>query len=396
MTECERCLFTSDIAKINNSQCEYCDLHDKLEEEYIDFEQVLQQIKCETGKYNCIMGISGGLDSSTLLYSAVKKWNLKPLVIHFNNNWNTSVATSNMNKLVEKLNVDFITFKVNREEFNNLNKAFLKAGVPDADIPNDIAMTKIMYETADKYNIKYILNGHCFRTEGSTPRGWTYMDAKYIESIYTTYYNKKLINYPLFTFSDQIKYSLKNIEQVRPYYYKNVNRQILDKEMIDYIGWEKYGWKHGENIYTDFIGSYLLPRKFGIDKRIVYLSARIRSGYIDKFEALNELNIESTFDTSLIGEEYIQCIHNDVNPRDKFEKYDFKKYKWLIYYMYITKAVPYTFYIKYSDKIDIECDDINKLTIEDRDKLIKNLQNEKYEDDIENLKNIIIYELNKL
>jgi 3'-phosphoadenosine 5'-phosphosulfate sulfotransferase (PAPS reductase)/FAD synthetase len=99
-------------------------------------------------KYNCIMGISGGLDSSTLLYSAVRYWNLKPLVIHFDNNWNAPEATHNMNQLVNKLGVDCINYKVNKQEYDRLNDAFLWAGVPDADIPNDIAMTKLMYDTA--------------------------------------------------------------------------------------------------------------------------------------------------------------------------------------------------------------------------------------------------------
>jgi len=218
--------------------------------------------------------------------------------------------------------------------------------VPDADIPNDIAMTKLMYDTADKYNIKYILNGHCFRTEGSTPKGWTYMDAKYIQSVYKTYYNKELTNFPLFTIVDQIKYGIKGIVQVRPYHYKNVNRKILDKEMKEFIGWNNYGWKHGENMYTDFVGSYLLPRKFGIDKRIVYLSALVRSGYMEKEEARNELNIESNYDTSLIGNEYLSLINSKVQSRDNFDKYDFKKYKWLIYYLYLIRVVPYTFLYK--------------------------------------------------
>jgi tRNA(Ile)-lysidine synthase TilS/MesJ len=122
------------------------------------------------------MGISGGIDSSTLLYTAVKYWNLKPLVIHFDNHWNAPEALHNMSQLVKLLGVDSITYTVNKEEYDRLNDAFLWAGTPDADIPNDIAMTKLMYDTAFKYNIKYILNGHDFRTEGSTPKdGHTWM-----------------------------------------------------------------------------------------------------------------------------------------------------------------------------------------------------------------------------
>ena len=382
MIKCNRCLFNENIAKIGIVQCEYCDLHDYLENKNKNFNPILEKIQQEKGKYNCIMGISGGLDSSTLLYSAVKKWKLKPLVIHFNNNWNTKVAEQNMKKLIQILNVDLITYNVNKEEFDNLNKAFLKAGVPDADIPNDIAMTKLMYDTADKYNIKYILNGHCFRTEGSTPKGWTYMDAKYIQSVYKTYYNKELTNFPLFTFTDQMKDGIKGIIQGRPYHYQNVNRKILDKEMKNFIKWENYGWKHGENIYTDFVGSYLLPRKFGIDKRIVYLSALVRSGYMDKEEAINKLNIESNYDTSLIGDEYLSLINSKINSRDKFEKYDFKKYKWIIYYLYLIGVVPYTFYKKYSESINMNYNNINELNEQDKNFLINKLKNNNYGEEI--------------
>ena len=199
--ECKNCLITNDLCKFKEGECMFCEMHKELDSKNDDFSPVLEKMKKQKGKYNCIIGISGGADSSTMLYAAVKKWGLKPLVIHFNNHWNTDNATFNMKQLVQKLNVDFIEFYVNKEEFDNLNKAFLMAGTPDCDIPNDIAMTKLMYETAEKYNIKYILNGHCYKTEGSTPKQWTYMDAKYIKSVYNTFFNKELTNYPLFTFS---------------------------------------------------------------------------------------------------------------------------------------------------------------------------------------------------
>jgi tRNA(Ile)-lysidine synthase TilS/MesJ len=392
--ECKRCLLTSDIATLNNTQCEYCDLHDNLEKQYrnVDFDIILKKIKNQKGKYNCITGISGGIDSSTLLYASVKKWGLKPLVIHFDNNWNTTVAKHNMNNLIKKLDVDCITYHVNRKEYDNLNKAFLKAGVPDADIPNDVAMTKLMYDTADKYNIKYILNGHCFRTEGSTPKEWTYMDARYIQSVYHKYYKDKLKNFPLFTFSNQIEYANKGIEQIRPYYYLNVNRKELDKEMIVYIKWKKYGWKHGENIYTDFVGHYLLPRKFGIDKRIVYLSALVRTGEMKKEDARDEMNIESNFDTSMVGDEYISLIDSPVVSRNTFDKYNFKKYKWLIYYLYVIGTVPYTFYAKYTDKVSYNYSRYADIPTDKKKELINIIKNEDYSEDpeINDIKNFML------
>jgi len=371
--ECINCLMINDIATFNSDNiCEFCTMHEELEKINLDFNPVLEKIKSYKNKYNCILGISGGLDSSTMLYAAVKKWELKPLVIHFNNNWNTETANKNMNNLIKKLNVDYIEYKVNKEEFDNINKAFLMAGTPDCDIPNDIAMTKLMYETAEKYNIKYILNGHCYKTEGSTPKKWTYMDAKYIKSVYKTFFNKEIENFPLFTFSDQLHYSTLKIEQIRPFHYKNINRFELDEEMKDFINFESYGWKHGENTYTDFVGSYLLPRKFGIDKRIVYLSARIRTKLLNKKDAKNILNCEPSFDLNLIGDEYLQLIDSEIKDRTEYDFYNFKEANWLIYYLYLLGTVPYTFYIKYSIKIDsLNYSSIDEVPEEDLN-LIKN------------------------
>lgn len=353
MKECPRCLFTDDFAIIGDKQCNYCDLHDKLESQSKpqDLHKELAKVK-KAGKgkkYDCIMGISGGLDSSTLLYAAVKYWDLKPLVIHFDNHWNNQAAISNMANLIVKLNVDSILYSVNRQEYNDLNDAFLFAGVPDADIPNDIAMTKLMYQTADQYGIKYILNGHDFRTEGSTPAAWTYMDAKYIQSIYKTFCNKDLKNYPLFTFKDQLYYALKGIKNIRPFHYK-LDREKLESEMKQLINWQDYGGKHCENIYTEFVGSYLLPNKFNIDKRIVYLSAQVRSGAISKEFAKDIFSDKAEFDMNKLGSHKARIkklIESPIRDRKIFGHYDFKKYKVLIWILAKFKVVPYTFYKKY-------------------------------------------------
>lgn len=379
--ECQKCLITNDLCEFKNNVCFFCEMHTELDSKNFDFNPVINNIKKTKGKYNCIIGISGGADSSTMLYSAVKKWGLKPLVIHFNNHWNTDNATYNMKQLIQKLNVDFIEYYVNKEEFDNLNKAFLLAGTPDCDIPNDIAMTKLMYETCEKYNIKYILNGHCYKTEGSTPKAWTYMDAKYIKDVYKRFHKKELVNFPLFEFKDQLHYNKLNIEQIRPFHYQNVNRFELDKEMKEFINYKSYGWKHGENSYTDFVGSYLLPRKFGIDKRIVYLSARVRSGLLTKEEARNILNCEPSFDTDILGDEYMDLIDSPIVDRSEYDSYNFKEANWMIYYLYLCGTVPYTFYIKYSQKIDeFNYHKLEEVTESDLQKIIDTIRNSVYED----------------
>ncbi len=351
LKECPRCLFTEDIAVIGAKQCNYCDLHDQLEKNSkpADLIPALKRVKKSKGKYNCIIGISGGLDSSTLLFAAVVHWGLKPLVIHFDNHWNDKIAEQNMLGLIKYLDVDSIVYRVNKSEYDKLNEAFLVAGVPDADIPNDIAMTKIMYETADRYGIKWILNGHDFRTEGSTPAAWTYMDAKYINSVYKEYTGYNLVSYPLFTFADQIRYALKGIKQIRPFHY-GFDRETIEKQMIKHTGWKSYGAKHCENIYTEFVGAYLLPEKFGIDKRRVYLSARIRSGTLIKNTALAILENKPTFAFSKFGDYSTRVqalIRSKIRPRESFDRYDFKKYKVVIWILAKLKVVPWTMYVKY-------------------------------------------------
>ena len=354
--ECSRCLFTSDIAKINleTKQCEYCELQDKLRANANpeDLLPMLTQIR-EAGKgkqYDCLIGISGGEDSSVLLFMAVRIWGLRPLVIHFNNRWNRPEADNNIKVLTKNLNVNFIEYFVDQKEYDDLTNSFLLAGVQDADIPNDIAMAKLMYTTARQHRIKYILNGHDFAREGSSPSAWSYMDAKYVQSVYKKWMHKELENYPLYTFWDQIVSGIIGIKQVRPYHYMpDLNRNEILKELAA-IGWLDYGGKHNENIYTAFIGNYLLPRKFKIDKRRTYLSAQIREGYITKEYASEVLQDPADFEINDLGDrqwEILDLVNLRMGNRNEYERYNFKAWKPLIWVLMRLKIVPYTFYKKY-------------------------------------------------
>lgn len=352
--ECPRCLFTSDIATIGEKQCNYCDLQDQLSKNANpnDWPDVLLNIK-KAGKgrkYDVLVGISGGEDSSILLYLAVKIWGLRVLAIHFDNRSNRPEANNNMEVITRSLGVNFNRYYVDQGEYNLLTDSFLAAGVQDADIPNDIAMAKLMYEACKHYDIKYILNGHDYRREGSSPSAWSYMDAKYVESVYKSYTGKKLINYPLYTFWDQIVSGLKGIKQVRPYHYSDHNRfTILDE--LKKIGWKDYGGKHNENIYTAFVGNYLLPIKFGIDKRRTYLSAQIREGKLYKSEANNLLKSLPSFNLDDLGERKNHILYlmdnSVVRPRTDFERYDFILWRPVIWALMKMKIVAYTFYKKY-------------------------------------------------
>lgn len=346
---CPRCLFTDDIAEIGEMQCEYCNLHDLLEANAPDIQKEISKLHKVKSTYNCLIGISGGLDSSTLLYLAVKAWGLKPLVLHFNNGYNSDQAELNMKNLCEKLGVERIVFYPNKPVYDEVNDALLASGTPDLDILNDLYMTALMYQTADRYKIKCIVNGHCYRTEGSTPRLFTYMDSRYLDDIYKSYTGRPLVGIPKLTFLDQILYGFKGIYQIRPFHDKTVydNRKYYESQMKSFVGWSDYGSKHCENLYTEIVGSYILPKKFGINKNIVYLSAKVRSGSITREEALMEYNKPSDFVFTKIPHSMIGKIDSEIKPRSVYKKYNFKKYKFVIYILWVLKVVPQTFLKKY-------------------------------------------------
>jgi tRNA(Ile)-lysidine synthase TilS/MesJ len=356
MKQCNRCLFDETIATIHDDGiCNYCRLQEELALNAGEFTSVLDEIRKKTkGKqYDCLIGISGGADSSILLYMAVKYWKLNPLVIHLDNRWNTPTANNNMKVLVDHLNVNSITFTPAKEEFDTLNDAFLAAGLPDADIPNDIAMMKLSYEIADQNGIKYLLLGHDYKREGSTPVKWTYMDSKYLNDVYFKYTGKNLKNYPLISIFDQIYYGLKGIKQIRPFHYKLISSESVRAEVmakLRNIGWKSYGSKHCENVYTEYVGSHLLPVKFGIDKRIVYLSAQIREGMTTKENAKLLLARPSEFDFNKLGvdkDRILTLSQSPIGKREDYAKYNFKAWKPVIWVLAKLKVLPYTFYIKY-------------------------------------------------
>jgi hypothetical protein len=352
--ECRICLFTSDIAEMNDGICEYCLLQDQLRASAnpADWFGVLEEIKAKgkRNKYDVVIGISGGEDSSVLLYLAVKVWGLRPLVIHFNNRTNRPEADNNIKVLVDNLNVNFIEFFLDMKEYNDLSDSLLKAGVPDCDIANDVCMSKMMYTTARDNGIKYILNGHSFREEGSSPKAWSVIDYTYLNSVYKKWTGKNLVNYPLLTIWDQVMMALKGIKQVRPFHYSTHDRPRILKS-LESIGYQDYGGKHNENIYTAFIGNYVLPRKFKIDKRITYLSARIREGLITKESAKEILNIKPEFNLDDLGERRMHLLNLmntfPIRPRSDYKMTDFKAWKPLLWILMKLGAFPATAYSKY-------------------------------------------------
>jgi len=352
MKQCPRCLFTEDVAIIGVKQCNYCDLHDQqtASADPREWHKLLNKIRDKDKQYDCLIGISGGEDSSVLLYSAVKVWGLRPLVIHFNNRTNRMIADNNIKILVDNLNVNFIEFFLDNKEYNDLTDSLLLAGVPDCDIANDVCMSKLMVKTALDYNIKYILNGHSFREEGSSPKAWSVIDYTYLNSIYKTFIGKDLVNYPLLTIWDQVWSALRGIKKVSPFHYMNHDRAEVIVALKK-LGWQDYGGKHNENIYTAFVGNYILPKKFGIDKRRTYLSAQIRENKITKRDALKILQTPSYFDTRDLGEKekYLLRLVDRaaIKPRSDYKMTNFKAYRPLFWILVKLGVVPQSMYNKY-------------------------------------------------
>lgn len=365
---CNRCLMNTSIPSVTigeEGQCNFCDIHDRLEVESasFDFQGFVKKLRAKKNvKYHCLIGISGGIDSSFLLEYTVKTLRLNPLVIHFQNWWNVPEAEHNMKTLVMKLNVDFIQYSMNRVEYDELCKSMLFASVSDADIINDMAMSYYMLKTADEYGIKWIFNGHDYKREGTSPLCFSYMDAKYIESVNEHIGGLPIVHFPMLTFGKQLWYALKGIRHIRPLYYIDYEPEREKSRLKALYGWKDYGDKHSENDYTWFVGTYLLPEKFNIDKRITYLSALMRSGYMVREEAECVLK-SSPFrdrDFKLIDKvkERLRFTDGDWNemldtPRHYYTEFKtykdtFKRWKWLLWVLMKLNVFPRTFYVKYT------------------------------------------------
>lgn len=362
---CNRCLITDEIpsAAIVDGICAYCRMHDRLEKQFpisqSQLERIVKRIKKvgRKNQYDCLIGISGGCDSSYLLYLAVKILRLRPLVVHFDNRWNTEIAESNMERLISALNVDFVRHQLAKEMYDKVNEAFFEATVPDADIPNDMAMLALFKEVAMQNRIKYILNGHSFRTEGSSPLAWTYMDAKYIQSIYQSIWGKPLAGFPLLTVQKQIKAAIFGIREIRLLNYVDYRKDEAKKVLKRFFGWQDYGDHHSENKYSAFVTYHLLPKRFGIDKRIIEYSAFVRSGQLGRAKAQNRLKEKPCLSKEIL-EEVSQKYHAfdnvmrsaQVRSFKDFETYHafFKRYRWLIWLATRFQLLPETFYIKYT------------------------------------------------
>jgi len=242
-------------------------------------------------QYDCIIGVSGGVDSSYVAY-AVKKLGLRPLAVHLDNGWDSELAVKNIENLLKIVGIDLYTEVLDWEEFKDLQLAFLKASTPDSEIPTDHAIFAILDKMARKLGVKYVISGVNTRTETHMPPEWSqgHGDWLYIKSVHRRFGTLPLKTYPHMGFFDTRRFA-GHVVEILNYldYVKSDAMKVLQED----LGWKYYGGKHYESIYTRFYQGYLLPRKFGYDKRRAHLSSLICSGQTTRDAALEELKIET-------------------------------------------------------------------------------------------------------
>ena len=347
--KCSLCVLDTTVPQIKfdqNGICNFCALHFEFQKFYPISKKNLYKLKKKilkkktNKKYDCICGVSGGRDSTYNLYVVKKIMKLNPLAVHYDNGWGTKTSTENMINSCNKLGVDLVTVIEDWKTFKNIQKSFLFSSVPDIDIPTDVGILKATYEVADKYQIKYILNGHSFRNEGFDPLNWTYMDGKYLEDLVLKYNNKIDIKSKFHNFylKDFFYYKLiKNIKIDLPLNYVNYTHGEVEKTLIKECGWKYYGGHHFESAFTKFSVGYYLPKKFNIDRRKVDLSARIREGKLTRNKALKILRnpINKKINQNLVNYVLTKLEITDsefkkiLSKKNKNFK-DFKSYYFLI------------------------------------------------------------------
>lgn len=371
--ECTRCLYNTDFIPYltfnEDGECEFCQQHDEWEKQYPmgdagwkELCKIAHKVEESTKntKYNCIVGLSGGCDSSFTLH-IVKDWlKLKPLAVNYDNGWDTETARSNIRKMCKGLGVDLLVCKPDQEEVNDIWKAFLKSGARDVEAPTDIALTATLYEAAAKNGLRYIFNGHSFRTEGWVPKGLSYMDGKYVKDVHKKYGTMPMRTFPNLSITKFLWWMcVKRIKRVRPIYYTNYNKAKVKEMLNREYGWEWYGSAHAENKFTAWFGQFYRPVRCDFDARIIYLSAGLRSGRITREEAKAEIAkampMSRTYQSAIedaFGWSHArmnELLNQPVRKADEFRTYQktFRRLKPLFWVLYKANIVPKTFYTKY-------------------------------------------------
>jgi N-acetyl sugar amidotransferase len=242
--------------------------------------------------YDCILGLSGGIDSSYLAMK-VKEWGLRPLVVHVDAGWNSELAVANIEKIVKHCSFDLHTHVVDWEEMRDLHLAYLHAGIANQDVPQDHVFFASLYHFATRNGIRTILSGGNIATEGIFPKAWhgSAMDAINLRAIHRQFGSRPLKSYTTVSFFQAYVWFpfVKRMRTVRPLNYLPYDKAAAVRELDLRIGWRSYGRKHGESLFTKLFQNYYLPTKFGYDKRRPHMSSLIVSGQLTREQALQVL-----------------------------------------------------------------------------------------------------------
>jgi N-acetyl sugar amidotransferase len=300
---CTNCVMDTTDSKIvfdENGMCDHCNnFYKNIKPNWNpddigakELKKIVDKIKDDGKgkKYDCIVGISGGVDSSYLIYMAKEKWGLRPLAFSVDTGWSLNVANENISKLVKGLDVDLYTDIVNWDQMKDLQLSYFKAQVPYQDTPQDHAIFAGLYNYASKNGFKYVITGGNFSTECiREPNEWVHVnDVRQIKDIHRKFGKASLKGFPLcgmFKYRLYYRY-IKGMKIIKPLDLIPYYKEDVIKELHDRFGWEKYKNKHFENTFTRFYEGYWLIKKFGYDKRRAHLSSLILTGQIKRDEAL--------------------------------------------------------------------------------------------------------------
>jgi N-acetyl sugar amidotransferase len=304
---CTHCVLDTSVPNIrfdDKGVCNFChQFFERRNTVILSDSQKMERLKATTGlirkdgegkPYDCIIGLSGGVDSSYVAW-LVKKQGLRPLAVHFDNGWNSEIAVSNIEHICKKLDIELYTYVVDWNEFRDLQLSFLKAGVANAEFPTDHGIFATLYKLAGQFGVKYIVDGVNHATEfvrtDFTAAGWAYSDLRHLKAIHKQFGTIPLKTFPTMSFYKKAwLQKVKGIQQVSLLNYVNYIKSDAVLVLQEELGWRSYGGKHHESTFTKWHQVVYLPTRFGFDKRRVHLSDLVLFGQISRQKALEEIN----------------------------------------------------------------------------------------------------------
>jgi N-acetyl sugar amidotransferase len=304
-TICTRCVMDTtdpDIQFFPDGRCTCCRQYDEVSTKDLHSDEtgqaallaLIEEIKRRGvgNDYDCLIGLSGGVDSSYVAYLVAKKFGLRALAVHLDNGWNTELAVANVERLVKTLDIDLITHVLDWSEFKDIQVSFIKSGISNIEIPTDHAIWAVLLKTAAKMKIPFVIAGNNVVTESVMPQSWLYgsKDSMLIKGIHKQFGKLIMKSYPYLSTFDYVNYLLfRGIRWVPILNYINFNKAEAKQFLMSELGWRDYGGKHYESVFTRFFHANYLPERFGFDLRKAYLSALVCSGQISRSEAVEEL-----------------------------------------------------------------------------------------------------------